>query len=87
MIRLYSKFNPLWQGLRTPHDGSGLDDQDEADLVSGIVIDSGSVCRSKRSGAVRHTPCVPAPDVGIRNEVSSSRRSVSYSRNTPLRAI
>jgi hypothetical protein len=70
-----------------PHYDTGFRYQDEASIVSGIVIEFGNVCRSKRLSGIGNAPGVPAPHVGIWNEMTSPRRSIPYARDTPFRAV
>jgi hypothetical protein len=82
-----SEFDPFRSRLCLPRYLAGLRRQDEARAVSGVVIELGFIRQSERLSDIGDAPGVPAPYVGIRNEVTCQRRTVPYSRDTSFRAV
>jgi hypothetical protein len=56
-------------------------------MVSGIVIEFGIVCRSERLSGIGNAPGIPAPHVGVRDEMTTQRRSIPYARDASFRAV
>ena len=61
--------------------------QDEAMAVAGVVIESGRIRQPQRQRGIGDAPGVPAPYVGIRNEMAAARRPVPYASDTSFRAV
>ena len=70
-----------------PHYDAGVRYQDEAGRVSGVVIELGNICQSERLSATCDAPGVPAPYVGIRNEMTSPRCPRPNACDTSLRTV
>src|ERR1019366_4225108 len=87
VIEADSQSDPFWKWLRLPHYDTGARYQDKASAVSGVVIELGNICRSERLSGIGSTPGVPAPYVGIRNEVTSPRRPIPYAGDASFRAV
>jgi hypothetical protein len=87
VIEVDSQSGPFWNWLRLPHYDTGIRYQDEASAVSGVVIELGNICRSERLSGICNAPDVPAPYVGIRNEMTSPRRPIPNACDASFRAV
>jgi len=78
---------PISEPAQPPHHHTRVCHQNEAMAVAGVVIELGRIRQSERQRGIGEAPGVPAPYVGIRNEMTSARRPVPYACDTSFGAV